>query len=300
MINLPSGKDRYSRIPEPIDPDHSRGKNKWEKLQKEKSEHKFTSGYNHIEVKKALRLYHGDKCVYCESVAIGVASYRVDHYRPKAKVKGDDSGFSGYFWLGYEWSNLLQSCEACNGIKSNYFPLGSSENRVVWENPESMPPLNDRLIIGHLLSGEKRMLLNPELDDVERHLRFRPDGSVIGLTEEGKASIRFYGLNRHGLLVKRKQVIDNFFYQLVGLLDDYESRLIIPQQKEMAGFLLGRDLSLFFERMLLRQDPREEYSRLGFFLFHDFESFFLDRLPEEIEEHIILVRKFFLYLTPNA
>ena len=162
---------------------------------REGNKHNFsTHYYAHDSVKRKLREIYRDKCTYCESRISAGASWRVEHYRPKNKLK-DDVGHTGYYWLGYEWSNLLLSCETCNGKKSNQFPIQGTrverpqEDRTEWRaDSESF-------------KAEKPLLLNPELDNPEEHLVFLPDGDIKekGKSERGKKTIEICGLDREDL-----------------------------------------------------------------------------------------------------
>src|SRR5262249_41491941 len=70
--------------------------------------------YAHGSVKEALRRAQHDKCAFCESKMCHTGFGDVEHYRPKAGYKqreGDALGRPGYYWLAYEWSNLLLSCQ---------------------------------------------------------------------------------------------------------------------------------------------------------------------------------------------
>ncbi|MDY6994467.1 MAG: HNH endonuclease [Pseudomonadota bacterium] len=81
-------------------------------LLEKKSNHQFDGRiYNNAVKSKLKKLYH-DKCAYCES-SMSDDIFTVEHYRPK-------KGSYSYYWLGYEWSNLLPVCEKCNNI---YFIL---------------------------------------------------------------------------------------------------------------------------------------------------------------------------------
>src|SRR5712691_15858 len=70
--------------------------------------------------------FHG-KCAYCESFIAADQPGDLDHFRPKGKVTNsdhqsimiqDEQGHAmphpGYYWLAYDWRNLLPSCEDCN------------------------------------------------------------------------------------------------------------------------------------------------------------------------------------------
>jgi len=62
--------------------------------------------------------------VPCEGKVVGLADLHVEHYRPKGKVtvRTDENDQTsrevidhpGYFWLAYEWYNLILSCPYCN------------------------------------------------------------------------------------------------------------------------------------------------------------------------------------------
>lgn len=150
------------------------------------------------------------KCAYCEVLLLpGQRRGDVEHYRPKGRVR-DGSGnlvatydahsettrhHPGYFWLAYEWRNLLPSCLACNrraydaftgeqSGKGDYFP--TLDGNWAW-TPDD-------------LELERPALLNPWIDDAERHLHFDIEtGMVGGLTERGTITIDLLGLNREGL-----------------------------------------------------------------------------------------------------
>ena len=67
------------------------------------------------------------KCAYCEGQIHN--SGDIDHYRPRRAVEDEDGNrvmvnsngeervpHPGYYWLAYEWSNLLYACSDCNRI----------------------------------------------------------------------------------------------------------------------------------------------------------------------------------------
>lgn len=68
-------------------------------------------------------LFH-EKCAYCESRTTANFPLHVEHYRPKAGVtekRNEDDpkirdviDHPGYFWLAYEWYNLILACANCN------------------------------------------------------------------------------------------------------------------------------------------------------------------------------------------
>src|SRR5262249_38675962 len=76
-----------------------------------------------------IRLFNG-KCAYCESKFTVSQPGDVEHFRPKGRVVDDnfkpirvqhptkgEIEHPGYYWLAYEWKNLLPSCADCNRFR---------------------------------------------------------------------------------------------------------------------------------------------------------------------------------------
>jgi hypothetical protein len=133
------------------------------------------------------------------------------------------------------------------------------------------------------LSYEKRLLLHPEYDEVEKYLVFEGTGKVSSPTPKmreetdmGQTSIRVYGLNRDSLVLARKQKIEKYWYKLLDILNDYED----DGADELAKKFLYRALKTYFKELLAEQNVDKSYSRLGYYMFHNFKLFYLDRLKE--------------------
>jgi hypothetical protein len=88
--------------------------------------------YGDVAVKAALVAAQHKKCCFCESI-VGTDG-DVEHFRPKAacrQTSGDALTRPGYYWLAYDWSNLLLACGPCNQRhKGNLFPLADPSRRV--------------------------------------------------------------------------------------------------------------------------------------------------------------------------
>jgi hypothetical protein len=144
------------------------------------------------------------KCAYCESLVEHISAGDVEHYRPKARVD-DAQGHPGYFWLAYDYRNLLPCCEKCNRGrgKANHFPV---QGRHAWREEE--------------LAKERPLLLNPYVDFPEEHLRFVPPrhdlcaGEVEGITPKGCKSIEVYNLRRGALRNRRRDHQTEFLREL--------------------------------------------------------------------------------------
>ncbi len=97
-------RKNFDSIPAPLQGPHC--VEKLEKALSEKGRHKFSdSCYAHADVKKELERIYNHKCSFCESDVTAGSALQVEHYRPKAKIEESEL-HQGYYWLGYEWSNL--------------------------------------------------------------------------------------------------------------------------------------------------------------------------------------------------
>lgn len=148
------------------------------------------------DVKRQLMADQHGKCAYCETRFTHSSPGDVEHYRPKAGYRQAAAGpvlGPGYFWLAYEWSNLLFACEDCNRIrKRQLFPLRNDPAGRARSQHDD-------------LSREEPLLLNPAAEaDLTAHLTFTEE-VVRGLTPTGAASVEAYGLNRAELLDARRE-----------------------------------------------------------------------------------------------
>lgn len=156
--------------------------------------------YASNEVKNALKeaSFGVNKCAYCESL-LGSSSYaEVEHYRPKTEIRNNQGVLKpGYWWLAYEWENLLFSCRICNNNKRNSFPLKDEMQRGN---------------VNGNISNESPLIINPCDTDPALHLLFHQH-QAIGVTEEGKTTIERLKLNREALLQERMEC-----YETIKLL----------------------------------------------------------------------------------
>jgi hypothetical protein len=152
------------------------------------------------------------RCAYCESNIAGFQHGEIEHFRPKKAVTNEKDvpvavecpdgvtrEHPGYYWLAYDWSNLLASCITCNqpgehGIgKRNRFPVRFAHYAATAAGlPEEQP-----LLINPADPGE---------DDPERHLSVDTEtGAMIELSDRGKMCIDIFGLNVRDQLVKDRR-----------------------------------------------------------------------------------------------
>ena len=156
---------------------------------------KFATGiYRDKSVKEALQKAQHGKCAFCESKVSHVAYGDVEHFRPKAgfRQQPDDPLVQpGYYWLAYEWSNLLFCCQLCNQrFKSNHFPLTDPNRRAKSHNDD--------------IANERPLLINPAVEDPAQFLEFRENRVyAIGGNARGERTIEVFGLNRKELVDMR-------------------------------------------------------------------------------------------------
>jgi hypothetical protein len=172
------------------------------------------------------------KCAYCETYVTHFQSPDLDHFRPKLGVTDEedvpitvDYGWGstdhwGYFWLAYEWENLLPTCGKCNQAskiegekigKHNRFPVAGSHAKF-----------DDEVEI------EQPLLLDPTHDEPDQHLRINTDDGTIEAKDgslQGEMTIRVLGLNiRDQLRERRLGKIREVKSMLVAIVHDPSRR----------------------------------------------------------------------------
>ena len=119
--------------------------------------------YGHPTVKQALIAAQYGKCCFCER-KIGVGG-DVEHFRPKAAVRQSRNTpllRPGYYWLAYDWDNLLLACSECNQRhKKNLFPLLNPTTRARSHNDA--------------VTAEESLFLHPAQENPEQHISFRKE-----------------------------------------------------------------------------------------------------------------------------
>jgi hypothetical protein len=180
------------------------------------------------------------KCAYCEVKHTDGYPIQVEHYRPKAGVTENRTAtqHTGYFWLAYEWWNLITSCAHCNTHhtdpqgsvhpgKTNEFPVDGVRVAAPSDNPDGWCAE---------LEAEHATLLNPYFDDPTDSIDFDPgNGVAVPKCPRGKATITICDLNRPSLRDRRLKLReDALFSMLLRLfsLEDLDS--IVPTSSELS------------------------------------------------------------------
>lgn len=160
------------------------------------SEFDFDGGlYGHATVKDALKDMQHGKCCFCESKLTHICFGDVEHYRPKAGYKQtarEKLKKPGYYWLAYDWNNLLFCCERCNRqYKKNLFPLADAGTRAKTHRDD--------------IAAESPLLINPAELDPKEHIGFREEiPYAIRNSQYGKKTIEILALDREDLNESRR------------------------------------------------------------------------------------------------
>jgi uncharacterized protein (TIGR02646 family) len=149
----------------------------------------YNAIYGDDTVKSQLITEQHDKCCFCEGKFSDNSFGDVEHFRPKGayKVRGANKNtYPGYFWLAYDWNNLMYSCEKCNRKhKLNNFPLNQEVTRKTDPNNPN------------LLANEDCLLINPIEENPGLFIEFKEEVPVsINGNLKGTTSIKYYGLER--------------------------------------------------------------------------------------------------------
>lgn len=252
----------------------------------EKGKHDFsTHYYASKDVKSYLAKIYNNKCVFCENDTTSGASLQVEHYRPKAKVT-EDINHLGYYWLGYEWSNLLYACSKCNRSKSNFFPIKHTGSRVFTPSMISSTVLNSqkcKSFFSHFLN-EKPLIINPEITCPRKHITFLPSGKIRGNTDEGRETILKCKLYRNPLVIARKKLISDVLHEFKKIIYEFNSG---NKKAETVDYIVKNEVI----KLITLYNNNGSFSELARTALLNFDVFFIKRFKNQKDQNIL--RKYF-------
>lgn len=208
----------------------------------------------------ALKGLYKNKCAYCEKLCYYP---RVEHFRPKGRVIGNQPLANGYYWLCYEWTNLLPSCHECNSIeaKGDKFPIRGIRKTSfpVTGNPPTFDSAQN-IYDSNYLADEDPYYINPEYcDDFWSHFDFERSGKIVGVSDYGIRTIADFKLDDEDRNGWRREVYELYFDRLLRLirrfkraqkpiseaifeeeLDDIISDLVFDSESETLPYTLFR------------------------------------------------------------
>jgi uncharacterized protein (TIGR02646 family) len=158
----------------------------------------------------------GGKCAYCESRFVAVAYGDAEHYRPKGEVRHrgtivqvNGANHSGYWWLAYDWRNLVPACQKCNSeAKGTEFPTAFGYHADSTLDPVALD------------SAEGPLLLHPYYSEPKECLLFGDLGAVVPRNGDrrGEETIRVCRLDREALKTERHAAQENGWRQFRDLM----------------------------------------------------------------------------------
>jgi hypothetical protein len=166
-------------------------------------------------MKHVLMAASNNKCAYCETKIGGVDQPGdVEHFRPKGRIideagkpvmiknsQGKDVPHPGYYWLAYDWKNLLLACKTCNS------PVRDEQSGITrgkWDRFPLSPGPGFRASKPDDEVSEIPAFLNPVFDDPEEHFVFDEKTGLLGCkTPQAEICEKWLFLNREGLVEMR-------------------------------------------------------------------------------------------------
>ncbi|MBN1618878.1 HNH endonuclease [Candidatus Dojkabacteria bacterium] len=262
-------------------------------LLEQKSEHQFEGRIYNNATKQELKELYYSKCAYCESL-MSDDTFTVEHYRPK-------KGSYSYYWLGYEWSNLLPVCDKCNNAKGDWFPvnvpsrvLPGSGKKCRIKTPLLLSNGDidiDAMKANHpYLLSEEPYLLHPEIDEPKEFLLINYNGELVSRIEKdvneyhyerAKQTIRIANLNREILIWKRRKIIEGFEIllkkQTVRFLEEIANQKDLSSSMRLAFFVV-------FEIIENQFNEEQEYTLTGWWIWENIKGILFNAVCKDNQE----------------
>jgi len=258
-------------------------------LLEKKEQHRFSNACYNTSIKSELNRYYHNKCAFCETLLndrFGNSyQFTVEHFRPK----------SLYYWLGYEWTNLMPTCWACNEKKKNDFSLPDKRHKaevplVEIENGNSYIDLSKCNAHAAELKAENAYLLHPELENPMDFLQF--DLQKIGYFMQDTAAspraaytINTCVLNRTELSIeRRKKIYDTLFAQFEEQMIELLSQFPTDCDNRHLQLAFGRIFSTLYQNSV---SSTAEYTAFWAFLLFNFDQLFIQKMPTPKTQEIL-------------
>ncbi len=211
--------------------------------------------------------FHG-KCAYCETVIREDHPGDTEHFRPKQSVHevvngkickakvtnelGEPVPHTGYYWLAYDWRNLLPACEYCN---RTYGKRTAGEGHGKWW---FFPVRSFRASEPGEESKEEPLLLHPVDDDPSKHLSIDETGVFTADSDRGQACIDMFGLNIRAALVKRRKgtytEVENMIFCLASALHFGSTEKVEEYLDDLEAWKAGRKYHSAAARVAIMKD----------------------------------------------
>ncbi len=155
--------------------------------------------------------FFSGKCAYCECYVEDFQHGDIEHFRPKKGVTDEDDNVvlvedatgkkvphPGYYWLAYNWRNLLLSCTDCN-------QPGEIKGRKVGKH-NRFPVRGKHALHSEEVADEEPLLINPCEEDPSEHFSFDTESGIMrGETDRGEMCERIFALNLRDRLPEERR-----------------------------------------------------------------------------------------------
>ncbi|CAN5388970.1 hypothetical protein BH11BAC3_BH11BAC3_02360 [soil metagenome] len=231
-------------------------------------------GTTTFTVRESLKTLYKNKCAYCEKLS---HAPKIDHHRPKGAVVGAGNLNNGYYWLCYEWTNLLPCCTDCNSIeaKGSKYPLKGNRNN---SHPITGNPVTiffaEFLYDSRFNIGEQPLLLHPEYSTPENDFAFDKQGRIVGITQEGRQTITALKLDNPDLNGWRRKIYKDHLAELERIVRKYHRNINPITEDQFEDFISDWLLEL----VLVANDDTLEYTLFRKFILENINFFFLAEL----------------------
>lgn len=232
----------------------------------------ITSLYRRRSIKKSYFFSKGPpfygKCAYCEAPTADYQRGDIDHFRPKAGVTDEDDEpivlfdaegkvrldargqpvrHPGYYWLAFDWRNLLPTCTLCNQPAVIDGRKVGKHNRFPVEGRHAQAPDD--------VATEKPLLIHPANgraeDDPAFHLMVDTRTGLMGhRTERGRKCIDVFALNlRTQLVADRRRACNEVRWLLVKLIESGDQ----DAARDLADIQAGKRTFSMAQRAVLKE-----------------------------------------------
>jgi uncharacterized protein (TIGR02646 family) len=237
-----------------------------------------------------LNTFYHSKCAYCEDYS----TIYIEHYRPKGRVIKTKHG--GYFWLCYEWSNLISTCHECNKIgggKGDQFPVKNT-HFTLSDCQENGELSDDKTNAIYLNIQEEPHLLHPEIDEPKKFLGFEIDSTKKGIAIKGLdgangrgfQTAKICNLNREDLLLKRyERVIDQ-------IKNDLRKTFALLSKGAINNSNFAKEIKeIFVELEKKSQNEKKTFTLLRWFVIeneNNLNDLVISQLKDPLQQNITL------------
>jgi uncharacterized protein (TIGR02646 family) len=155
----------------------------WAILPSNRTKPSAPNEYSKADLRKAIATEQFYICCYCMTGIKGVPlDTRMEHFLPKETYKPNEV---------FDYQNLLAACD----VKAK------PEEQSCDIKKDNKDP-------------NKKIILSPLQVDCETHFDYKENGEIIGLTEEGKATIKNLNLDCKRLRLLRKEVLNTYIFDV--------------------------------------------------------------------------------------